>query len=438
MIQLALVRNNVGLLGFLSEKGIIPPDYNHFSVKDTQYSSMFDYYFKQADLLKGTPKAAEMVANFKELVKNGLSLLEIDSTSGLPFAAVLLLDPKHPLRPALKGKENLITNNPIFLKKLNQVFRAIADQTACSQENKEKIKLLTQRNQLHLLSLQNLSNHSIGISFEQWDYKYIDEAEKTLGLDLSVLENDAELLTIRMQVEQQMGLVLPKMPLQRAEMCLGIEDFYKQAINKLKEIKQSGTIPTVMDFKRHIIQCHQIRLKGLGLINAMLECEDELSKFKNAPGKKAKKIAEGLKARLNALYKDSEDNNTSYNLALDELKKAAIDSQYQKKLAELHSGKVSALDSVIHNLGSSGKHIGYRAVTAEDLDDDADVEDCGDFLAFSEAHDSSRKEENKSDGKGDGKTASKKTVEVDLTHRFFGASKTSADSSASKPGLGLI
>jgi predicted nucleotidyltransferase len=323
LIQLALQQNMGGLLNFLLVKKIIPADYNYFIIKDKHYTSLVDYYFKQSQSSQEAPKLAKMVACFDVLIKNGLSLMEIDSVTGLPFAAVLMLDPKHPLSAALKVNENITTNNPTFLKHLNQVLRVIAAQPACSQENKGKIKLLTLRNQQKIVSLQNANNPLMTISIDLMENEYTSQVKQILGLDLKEeLDADPGILKARLDLEHCLAEVFSKMPTIRRDIVSNFGTDYRKVLDNLEAIKLLGTIPTINDFKKQIIQLHLCTHKDLDLLLESHECQRELSLIQNTLGNHKKRYST-LTTRVEKIGEEIVANKKVLDASLNALKKAA-------------------------------------------------------------------------------------------------------------------
>ncbi|CEG58628.1 coiled-coil domain-containing protein [Legionella fallonii] len=134
IFHLAMRRSpeDVGLLSFLLKNQIIPFDYKNFVIKEVSYSSLMAYYF-EADI--STPAK---INSLDVLIKNGVSLMTLDK-SGLPFAATLLSQPGHPLRPILERNAELTLDNPVFYKQLNSVLRVLASQSTCSKERKAQL-----------------------------------------------------------------------------------------------------------------------------------------------------------------------------------------------------------------------------------------------------------------------------------------------------------
>jgi hypothetical protein len=152
-----LTTDDVGLLDFLLKHKIITVEAGPFSVAGNEYTSILDYYLNNASNLS-------VIACLNAFIKHGLNILEVDKASGLPFAALLLLSPSHPLADVLQSNNDLILDNPNFYRQVNQKLKEILNQSGltCS---KAKIKALIEKNNKKIREI-NLSNEIDNIDKE--------------------------------------------------------------------------------------------------------------------------------------------------------------------------------------------------------------------------------------------------------------------------------
>jgi hypothetical protein len=387
MIQFALVQNNAVLLEFLVKQKIISSDHNDFLVKNTRYTSLVDYYFKQATAQVEAEKAKAMVACVDVLIKNSLSLMDIDSATGLPFAASLLLNPQHPLRAALELNQEKTINNPMFLKQLNTVLRIIATQPNCTKERLEQIKLLILKNLVQIAGIKNLNTLNVGVSIGQFDDEFIDSSEKALGLELrTALDIDPDVLMGRLEVEQYVGGIFPLFRSSSTDLADSIKSQYTQLTSLVNLFASSNSTYTVNDFKKQLIGVHKHTIKGLELIISLAKCDVEEADLRKVPGKKHKKQRAHLGNRKQTLL-DQVYNPPSNNNDLEDSK------ENESSFADLMKKQIDALEARV-----AGAGLGVKTATTQ-----VKVDLQSNFFGLSEKMDTPTpkdKVETKKDSKG--------------------------------------
>lgn len=130
IVAFALHKNNADLLSFLLVNRIADIKMTNLCVEQKEYNSLVDYCFStnKLDLL--------MVA-----IEHQASLLEIDTRSGLPFMAQLLLSQNHPLSPVLKHKNFTDDREICLYKNLKKILMMCV---ASRQGDQSKIKEIEQ------------------------------------------------------------------------------------------------------------------------------------------------------------------------------------------------------------------------------------------------------------------------------------------------------
>jgi hypothetical protein len=504
LIDFALTSNDDKLLEFLLKNKITSPDYNNFYVKNIPYSSLVDYCFKQAAAAKvevavvpttpvdvataaHTPlpaqaisKMGKILACFDVLIKNGLSFMEIDPTSGLPFAAVLLLNSKHPLRPVFEVNRKLTINNPMFLKQLNQVLHVILAQPDCAEGLKVIIPQLIVTNRERVGQLRNL-DHSIIKAGDELAL----QAETLVGTKLVQKVNaDPDIIKLDRQINAQFVKISKKLPVKvRSFVNREIEKTIEKMKESLAAFNNLEVTPKFKDVKKQALQMRKDGLQDLANVDEFLDLRNKIStttSFTKKPSKKVKQMLQRQDALLKAFkaskqlsdefVKSISDAGTVYTkltemtAGIDKLKtlESSLTSM-MSMLDKLFGGAQSLLDSNKDDRKGDGKEDGKADDFVDDLGD-------VDFLEYAESHsastdgksaaaqteeapeveddttaqpeetpevedDTASQQEEAVEVEGE---ATAQAEEVDLTHRFFGAAPTVAvDSSVSKPGLGL-
>jgi hypothetical protein len=262
---LALHCNNTQLLDFLLKNKIIPINFKKFIIGKVEYTSMVEYCFNNTT----TEKNLEPLLSV--LVKNGASLLDVDRTSGLPYAAILLLKPKHPLHAVLDKNANLTLNSPMFYKQLNQVLFVISSKTACSIELKSQVKELISSN----LTRIELLKHRVIIAD---DNKASECLEETLGEEMmrQVIE-DPDIQFYKLKIERQIALLLPRLPLKQRKCFAKITSLnFEIVCNAVNRIQSFDEVPSFDEIKEETLTQQRYILEFINLRDELVDVHNKL------------------------------------------------------------------------------------------------------------------------------------------------------------------
>lgn len=322
MMPFALTQNKPGLIDFLLKHKVVPFNYKNFVVKETQYSSLLDFYFKQ----KPTEQSS-LIDGIDVLIKNAPSLLmDIDNKTRLPFAAVILLDPAHPLRPALERNADITINNPMFYKQLNQVLHALIVQSSYSQVEMEQIIHLINSNNEKMSSVVP-HTPSVGSSFVQLKEELIVKLRATVGNDfVEQLLCDPVIASLRSLIDERRELLMSKLPrsVQTGIRHQAQENF--DAIKKeLDDVENIDLLPAIVDKIRSRTIEHQLdTLNAIALREELIDVQNSIHSTVVIPGKRNKSYHALLRrqdiilAELKAYGKRSTDTSLFSNAILDE------------------------------------------------------------------------------------------------------------------------
>lgn len=273
----ALAGNRYQLLDFLIKNNIFSVDLKKFTIQAVVYSSMVDYCFKN-----NTPDNS-MVDCLDVLIKGGVSLMETDSATGLPYAALLLSQSKHPLRAALERNQDLTLNNPVFYIKLNQVLRSLSSPSTLIsipdliEGNKHKISLLKQR-------IRPTDN--------------TEKLEASLGEELThQIQSDPEISFQTSRIQREASRLMKKLtsPGSKklvASMAVVNFDLLANKINLLDDVE---LIPPFEDIQRETIK---LQLNILEFITLMSEANDYKSSVRNIHSY-SRKVPQTVKTAMN-------------------------------------------------------------------------------------------------------------------------------------------
>jgi hypothetical protein len=251
IFNLAIKRSetNTGLLEFLLKNKIIPSNYKNFSINGVTYSSLVEYYF-ESDI----PNKDKLNCLGK-LIQNGVSLLGIDKT-GLPYAAILIAQPSHPLRLVLENNPELTLNNPLFYKQLINVLSVLASQPECSNEKKAQLNQLIHSNtiSLEILNQRKLISKLGHIPLSK-QVTTPPESSNAKEL-LAKLEKEPAIIDLSKRIEQRTTTLLKQVSLKLrkgiAEQSLDRLETYKTALLEAEVSK----LPTYTKLKEqyHTLQ----------------------------------------------------------------------------------------------------------------------------------------------------------------------------------------
>lgn len=273
----ALTGNRYQLLDFLIKNDISSVNLKKFTIKAVGYSSMVDYCFKN-----NTPDNS-MVDCLDVLIKGGVSLMEIDSATGLPYAALLLSQSKHPLRAALERNQELTLNNPVFYIKLNQVLRSLSSSSTLIsipdliEGNKHKISLLKQR----IIPIDNTR-----------------KLEASLGEELThQIQSDPEISFQTLRIQRETSRLMKKLtsPGSKklvASMAVVNFDLLENKINILDDVE---LIPPFEDIQRETIKLQLNILEFIALMNEAIDYKNSVGNMQSY----SRKVPQSVKTAMN-------------------------------------------------------------------------------------------------------------------------------------------
>ena len=420
IIDFALTHNKSELLDFLIKNKIVSLDYNNFTIKEKQYTSLVDYYFKQASTTVKAEQLVLVVDCLDVLIKNGMSLMEIDSITGLPYAANLLLDSKHPLREVLERNTALTTNNPMFYKQLNQVLRVIAAQPTFLTARKEQIQQLIDKNKLNTLFLPR-KGASQAVSIIDLNKSFYAKAEGKLGKELlDKITTDPDIKKINADLTRRVNLLLPKLPAKvRPMINRGSQENYDKLTKSLDAITSLDMFPTFESFKEQVLAGQRKTSRSIDLLEELIDVQSQIKKitssYNGKPNRKQRKLLkrqEEIRAELNASQQFAE------------ICSSELFTSVTKALKSLNSlaGKVKGLTSVIEiiiSLRDSLRTNSEAGTKKEGKEESNEIDGSDDFLKFALEHEavSSRVE-----GKPEVADHSPRAVGLGLTPSFFASS----------------
>ncbi len=261
MALLALQANNIPLLDFLLKNKIIPINFKHFNIANTEYASMVGYCFNNIT----TNKDIEALLDI--LIINGASLLDLEPSSGLPYAAILLLNQQHPLYGVLNKNASLTLNNPMFYKQLNQVLGVIAAKQAISSDLKRKVKELIGTN----LTRIELLKHHVDIN----DNKTSESLEETLGEEMvRRIMGDPDIRYYKAKIEQQVASLLPKLPMkQRKNFSRIVTLNFEVVSHAVDKIQCFDEVPSFEEIKSETIKQQMLTLELVDLRKEHLDIQ---------------------------------------------------------------------------------------------------------------------------------------------------------------------
>ncbi|KTD43362.1 hypothetical protein [Legionella quateirensis] len=287
IVLFSLQNYNDKLLDFLLKNQIFPHNFRNFTLGKVEYPSIVDYCFRNSTTEVRTLNCLDI------LVKNGISLLDVESSSGLPFAAILLLSPSHPLREVLEHNADLTINNPLFYKQLNQVLRLISAKSTCSSDRRVEINTLITSN---LRKIELLKNH-IHVSESENVPHYLEEM---LGEQMiKQLRDDPQIRYYQSSIEERATLLIRKLPRIHHKAILGLTHVNFELIgNSLNRIQNFAQAPSFDEIQRDVVKQQILILELFDLRDEFVDKEallDGVIRHQRKPTRDQKKIIARVK-----------------------------------------------------------------------------------------------------------------------------------------------
>lgn len=280
MLLFALQSCRHQLLDFLLKNNIATVNFKNFTIKNVVYPTMVDYFFTSS-----APDAARLSC-LDVLVKQGASLLAIDSKSGLPYAALLLSQPNHPLRAVLEQNKKLTLDSIDFHSKMNQVLRSLNTSSPVIDEliesNKTTIFLLRQKIK----------------PFQRQDEKQ----ELSLGQDLvRQIRMDPEVSYQTSLIRKKVASLLPNAPAANKKQMISLTEMnFELLAIRLNGIDDLDLIPPFEDVKRETIKLQYLTLEYIALADETFSYLGAFTSI-NPYARKESKAIRKIRLRLNEI-----------------------------------------------------------------------------------------------------------------------------------------
>ncbi|MBA2655929.1 MAG: hypothetical protein H0U70_02980 [Tatlockia sp.] len=334
----ALVVKKTDLFNFLLNNQIINIYYKNFTVHNVFYSSMIDYCFK------ATTNNSSMYQWLNILVQKGASLLDLDSSTNLPYAAILLLDSKHPFSDVLKQNAEATLNNPLFFKQLNNLLRFLFNQDDFKVDSKIILQLIDS-NEERIKTIELSDSLSIFVLKKANDLE--EQLKITVGEQLyNQIFNDPEIMALRKRLTDKANWVISKVNFKERLM------FNHLVKDNLDDIKKSCTtltekdIPSFNELKKSSLMMQLNRIRVLDLYMESREIKQLIQSHPHS--KNGSKLIRKLKTRYDQistelffLQHDIDINNIVILPKIDEV------VEFDKHLSKEHSSSINDLDEEI-------------------------------------------------------------------------------------------
>jgi hypothetical protein len=302
--------------------------------------------------------------------------MEIDASSGLPFAALLLL-----------GKTSLEVKitDPDFYLQLNQVLAVLCQQSDCSVENVSVMSSLIRQNKNTLSLLQSsklLNLTSINNANEQ----IVAQAREMIGdVLVAQLQSDADIIALQSRVNLKLALLLPM--LSKGER----EEINKQLTLNLEVIKKglnaTEDIASLLNFDDIKVQCMRQNINALRAIDLRIELVDLQSIIQISNSRINHFFSKNKVAQHNGLVRQEQRLRAELNAIVEELNEPFTFIKNYKSLLGGLSGIMAQLEKAqsamddLHNLllshgmFSDSNQDSVQALTQEDEESDRNTAD---------------------------------------------------------------
>lgn len=387
VLVLGMKTRNIDLLHFLFKEGIFSAQMKQVII-EKEYNSLVDFCFKNH-------KAETSYIDVLDvLVKQGASLMEIDESTGLPFAA-LLLDQTHPLHDVLKRNKDLTLTNTLFYKQLNQVLSLLVVRPELSTDTKVKIT--------HLLSENNSRLYQIG-SAEDVHSKHTAEhsmeimnlGRKALGDALiDQIVEDSDIRALQLAARRRVQQLISKLPRAEQKQTSQLYEInVKQAAQAFSELNLSGVedLLTFEKIKGKILEAFSANFRIIDLREELIEVQNQLRVLNQTPRKNISREQKRLALRekeivqeINELVKKWFNHQSGVGLQ----QRVNQYKSLEKELESLNSlqNELKEFQSALGNLKDALDQFGFMASSADkagsssseelsESDNKTDVPDC--------------------------------------------------------------
>lgn len=206
----AIGQNNIELLDFLFKNKIFSANFYKFKLNKIKYASLIDYCFKNSTIEHPLSDLLSLI------IQHGASLLEQDFETGLPFAATLLLNDTHSLRPALDNNADAISNNLEFYKAFNEKLQKIPSNSTTYKKYQSEINELIG---LCNLAIEGLKLKHCASKLKQSSYEKHSKIDNNL---LKLSDNLTEMLSSMSKLSEQIDKItsdkfIPELPKEQSK-----------------------------------------------------------------------------------------------------------------------------------------------------------------------------------------------------------------------------
>tara|TARA_R110000868_G_scaffold53661_2_gene168107 strand:- start:3170 stop:5455 length:2286 start_codon:yes stop_codon:yes gene_type:complete len=277
LLSICLFSNNHNMLDFLLTNNVFSVNQKNLIIGRESYNSMMDYCFKNHS------EKTSKIDILSVLIKHGSSLMEIDRTSGLPFAAVLLLM-KHPLTSAIDLIAKTTFDDPLFFKQLNEVLCVIRSQPHSGDELTHNIDLLLESNQRQISQLNSIKcikNSAITSKVRHM----ASQGREVFGDDMiDQLLADPEVRSLTARVNTELARLLPLLQVSVRRQIQDAVSLNFDALKKgLASIKEFGPLLTFDDIKKQCLKQNVTSLRLIQLRIELVAVQENIIKGKNVP-----------------------------------------------------------------------------------------------------------------------------------------------------------
>lgn len=289
-LEYSLAHRKPQLLDFLLQENIISVHTKNIQIQKEEFKSLVDYCFKKDNEKQPCTKLLAV------LINRGASLFEMDYASQLPFAAVIMMNPKHPFMDALKQHAKITLNNPQFYIDLNQVLSLLILRPTCPVDREQDIESLMRQNEQALIDLK----------CESIDCRPLTVTHSITQCYANRIELDHEINALKQKAiiryEEIQKKLLPK---QNKKLCQLI-DVSKTLDNfDLDNLDKLEQLPTIESVKKNIIISLLLFNKILDLLDEKLDILKKIKVY-NSP-KEVKKCQARIKLIDSEIQTTEED-----------------------------------------------------------------------------------------------------------------------------------
>ncbi len=344
LLHFTLSSHKVSLLQFMLNNNLVSVDYKNFMIRNVSFTSMIDFCFKS--------EANESLRNdmLRVLIEHGASLMEIEVGSGLPFAALILLE---------KTKLKIDIPDPNFYRKLNKVLELLCQQPECLSDNLGAMLRLIKLNESTIRSLEAKKLLDLS-AVENAQNEIVMQASKMMGDDIVMqLQSDPYIKVMQARVNERLMDLLPLLKREQLDsvkkkLILNM-DAIKKALNDSVDV---SSLISFSDIKEQVLKQNINALRTIDLTIELLGLQSRLavsngltnSFFKNSQVKEHQRMVREERRLVSEIRAITEELNEPFTFL----------NNYQSLMGEFSdligslNAALSALDEIKNLLPSGG------------------------------------------------------------------------------------